>query len=154
MSKIILGIDPGKSGGISVYGEVIESTPASFFNIDKMPETETDIIDLFNDIASFKTAGVKTFHAYIENVASSPQMGVVSSFTFGYGYGVLIGALLANKIPFTKVRPQSWQKDLKCLSKGDKNVTKRRAQQLFPGYKITHNVADSMLIAYWGYLAS
>ena len=36
------------------------------------------------------------------------------------------------------------------LSKGDKNVTKSRAQELFPELKITHAIADALLIAEYG----
>jgi hypothetical protein len=36
------------------------------------------------------------------------------------------------------------------MSKGDKNVTKRRAQQLFPQLKVTHAIADALLIAEYG----
>ena len=34
-----------------------------------------------------------------------------------------------------------------CLTGGDKNVTKRKAQSLFPWVKVTHAIADSMLLA-------
>jgi hypothetical protein len=37
-----------------------------------------------------------------------------------------------------------------CLTKGDKNVSKRKAQELFPSTKVTHAIADSMLIAAYG----
>ncbi len=43
-----------------------------------------------------------------------------------------------------------WQKEMGCLTKGDKNVTKRRAQELFPTLKITHAIADALLIAEYG----
>jgi len=33
-----------------------------------------------------------------------------SMFTFGRGVGVLVGLLLAMKVPFREVSPQSWQK--------------------------------------------
>ncbi len=33
------------------------------------------------------------------------------------------------------------------LTKGDKNVSKRRAQELFPALKVTHAIADALLIA-------
>jgi hypothetical protein len=56
-------------------------------------------------------------------------------------------ALTAASIPFERVRPQAWQKALACMTKGDKNVSKRRAQELFPSMKITHAIADSLLIA-------
>jgi hypothetical protein len=45
-----------------------------------------------------------------------------------------------------------WQKALGCLTKGDKNITKRKAQEMFPGIKVTHATADSLLIAHYGTL--
>ena len=89
-------------------------------------------------------------HAYIEQVHSSPQMGVKSAFTFGNGFGHLEMALTAAGIPFTRIRPQVWQKELGCLTKGDKNVSKRKAQELFPSMKVTHATADALLIAKYG----
>jgi Holliday junction resolvasome RuvABC endonuclease subunit len=77
-------------------------------------------------------------------------MGVKSAFTFGNGFGHLEMALTAAGIPFERVSPQRWQKALGCLTKGDKNVSKRRAQELFPSMKITHATADALLIAYYG----
>jgi len=110
-----------------------------------MPDTLQDLWELFRDIASEGEC-----HAYIEQVSSSPQMGVVSAFTFGNGFGHLEMALTAAGIPFTRVRPQVWQKELGCLTKGDKNITKRKAQELFPSLKVNHATADSLLIATYG----
>jgi hypothetical protein len=107
-----------------------------------MPDTLKDLWELVLDI---KMTGDCT--AVLESVSSSPQMGVVSSFSFGRGYGNLEMALTAASIPFERVRPQVWQKALACMTKGDKNVSKRRAQELFPSIKITHAIADSLLIA-------
>jgi crossover junction endodeoxyribonuclease RuvC len=76
-----------------------------------------------------------------------PKQGVSSTFKFGVNYGFLRGMLTAHKIPFEEVTPQKWQKAMGCLSKGNKNVTKAKAQQLFPNLKITHKVADALLIA-------
>jgi hypothetical protein len=59
-------------------------------------------------------------------------------------------ALTAAQIPFERVRPAAWQKALGCLTGGDKNVSKRRAQELFPQLKVTHATADALLIAYYG----
>jgi len=92
----------------------------------------------------------RKYKAYIEQVSSSPQMGVVSAFSFGRGYGNLEMALTAAGISFERVRPQVWQKALGCMTKGDKNVSKRKAQELFPDRKITHATADALLIAYYG----
>ncbi len=37
-------------------------------------------------------------------------------------------------------------KTLDCMTGGDKNVTKRKAQELFPEIKVTHAIADALLI--------
>jgi hypothetical protein len=136
--KTIIGIDPGKGGGIAW---IYDGRPC----VEKMPDTLKDLFDLLLDIASNSDCS-----AYLEQVASSPQMGVKSAFTFGNGFGHLEMALTACSIPFQRIRPQAWQKELGCMSKGDKNVTKRRAQELFPELTITHATADALLIAEYG----
>lgn len=149
--QTVIGIDPGVNGGIAW----ITGGKAC---VEKMPDTLEDLWDLICDIASGKggssearlNTAVLGCRAYIEQVSSSPQMGVVSAFSFGRGYGNLEMALTAAGVPFERVRPQVWQKSLGCLTKGDKNVTKRKAQEMFPGIKVTHATADSLLIAAYG----
>ena len=111
-----------------------------------MPETERDI---FEKLKFYRDNGGSCV-AYIESVHSMPKQGVSSTFTFGRNYGFLRGCLCALEIPYHEVTPQKWQKALECLSHGDKNVTKARAQQLFPKLKITHAIADALLIAEYG----
>ena len=140
----IIGIDPGTNGGIAW---IADGKPC----VEKMPDTLQDlwelICDIHSDMGQMKQAPIK---AYIEQVSSSPQMGVKSAFTFGNGFGHLEMALTAAGIPFERVRPQVWQKALGCMTKGDKNITKRKAQELFPEIKVTHAIADSLLIAHYG----
>jgi hypothetical protein len=138
-----IGIDPGKSGGIAWIQDG-ESC------VEKMPDTLQDLWELLENIAINAQLDNLKIHAYLEQVSSSPQMGVKSAFTFGNGFGHLEMALTAAGIPFTRIRPQVWQKELGCLTKGDKNVTKRKAQELFPSMKITHATADALLIAKYG----
>ncbi len=137
---ITIGIDPGKKGGISFFEMGLPLRDG--VTVVKMPATERDLWDLF--------AAVESGTAYIERVHSSPQMGVVSSFTFGYGYGVLVGLLTAAKIPIIEVSPSKWQGVLGCRTKGDKTITKRLAQRLFPFIKVTNDTADALLIGYYG----
>jgi Holliday junction resolvasome RuvABC endonuclease subunit len=136
-----IGIDPGQSGGIAW---IQDGRPC----VEKMPETLADLWEMIESIQRHETHGM-TF-AYIEQVHSSPQMGVKSAFTFGNGYGHLEMALTAAGIPFERVRPQKWQQAMGCMTKGDKNVSKRRAQELYPQLKITHATADALLIATYG----
>ena len=56
-------------------------------------------------------------------------------------------ALCAATIPYEEVTPQKWQKALGCRTGGDKNVSKARAQALFPLQNITHAIADALLLA-------
>lgn len=134
----IIGIDPGKSGGIAWIRE-------GRLWVEKMPDTIKDLWELVQSIA-FDGA----CKAYLEQVSAMPKQGVTSCFTFGNGFGHLEMALTAAGIPFERVRPQKWQKALGCSTGGDKNVSKRRAQELFPGTKFTHATADASLIAEFG----
>ena len=140
---MIIGIDVGKNGAVAW-------TAAGDTIVEKMPDTVRDLWDLIAGIASDSRSNRETPHCYLEQVSSSPQMGVVSAFSFGNGFGHLEMALTAAGISFTKVRPQVWMKHLGCMTKGDKNITKRMAQQLFPDIKVTHTNADALLIHEYG----
>jgi hypothetical protein len=131
---IYIGIDPGKSGGMAaIVGSVAVYT--------KMPATERDVLDWFSEWPPLNS------FALLERAQTMPRQGVVSAFTYGRGYGALLMALTATKIPFDLVAPAVWQRAMGCLSRGDKNVTKRRAQQLFPKLTVTHAIADALLLA-------
>lgn len=128
-----IGIDPGVAGGLAWTGP---EGPAA----ERIPQTEREVFEL---LAAHAADAV----AVIERVHSSPQMGVVSAFTFGRGYGFLRGCLVALGVPFVEVAPATWQKAMACLSHGDKKITKSRAAQLCPHLKVTHATADALLLA-------
>jgi hypothetical protein len=133
-----IGIDPGRSGGIAIITEYT-------VHFCKLSETERDIADWL-----FQRTHVGVFggqRALLEKVHSMPKQGVASTFTFGTNYGFLRGLLTGLKISFDDVTPQRWQKAMGCLTHGDKNLSKAKAQQLFPELKITHATADALLIA-------
>ncbi len=138
MSTHYIGIDPGASGGIALLdadGEILAA--------EKYGDTQHDTGEQFRRIIG---ATERPF-ALIERVHSMPKQGVASSFKFGESYGFLKGLLVGLAIPYDDVTPQKWQKLMGCLTRGDKNVSKAKAQQLFPGLKITHATADALLIA-------
>jgi len=144
MSRITIGVDPGANGAIAWIDERGKSC------VEKMPDTLQDLWDLILDIKCSSWDQHQPCKAYIEQVSSSPQMGVVSSFSFGRGYGNLEMALTAAGIPFERVRPQVWQKAMGCMTKGNKNISKQKAQELFPDKKVIHATADALLIALYG----
>jgi len=143
---IYIGIDPGVSGGVAVIvGREIVTRAFSTL-------TDRDVIDLLEGYNPSVFQAWGGSHAVIERVNAGVftigrRMGVVSAFTFGKSYGKLLMALTAAHIPFDEVQPVKWQTVMGCRSRGDKNVTKARAQQLFPQLKVTHAIADALLIA-------
>lgn len=136
----VIGIDPGKSGGIA-YLSIGQELAY------KMPETERDIYDLIIKLSKLEPNPKRI---YIEKVHAMPGQGVTSMFSFGQNYGFLRACLIASEVPFEEIRPAQWQNLLGCKTKGNKNVTKSKAQQLFPDIKITHAIADALLIAEYG----
>jgi hypothetical protein len=143
--EITIGVDPGANGGIAWI------TSDGKACVEKMPDTLQDLWELVESIG-FEAPDFTPYQikAYIEQVSSSPQMGVVSAFSFGRGYGNLEMALTSAGIPFERVRPQVWQKALGCMTKGNKNITKTLAAELFPSIKATHWSSDALLIAHYG----
>lgn len=146
MVKAVIGIDPGQSGGISVIADngngVLQSV------VHKMPETLVDIVYLLREIR----AQWGEPHVFIERVGAMPKQGVSSTWKFAFHTGSLMGVIAGLGLEVTQVRPMDWQKTLGCLTGGDKNISKNRAQQLFPHLKIIHATADALLIGKYGFL--
>jgi Holliday junction resolvasome RuvABC endonuclease subunit len=146
MSEIIIGIDPGMNGGMACITGYGPTTIYTFTD-----KTRTDICDELRAWAGDGDEFTRQdCFAYIELVHTMPKQGVVSSGKFMKNYGVLLGALATLKVPHEEVSPAKWQRALGCLSHGDKNVTKAKAQELFPSIKCTHAISDALLIAEYG----
>lgn len=151
MSCTILAIDPGQNGGFAInYG--VNKPPA----IQTMPETECDVLATLTMIGryavshnDFKVAIMEDQTGCIAGVRNSPT----SSFAFGRGFGFLLGVLRCQGWQLHLVRAQKWQRALNLGSKAQaggrtawKNQLKVRAQQLYPGLKITLATADALLL--------
>ena len=138
---IFLGIDPGKKGGMAfIGGSGVHTVP---FVMKFTAYQSSPVAGTLYDFAEHITA------AALEKVHSMPTQGVKSVFSFGENFGWWQGILDAVDIDYELVTPQRWQTDLDCRTGGDKNVTKRLAQELFPDVKVTHAVAEALLIAEW-----
>lgn len=147
----IIGIDPGPGGGLSAI-DIVQGVVA-----DKMPESHRDLFELLYH--SYRNMGSSVV-AFVEKVNAGPKMGSSAAFKFGQSVGSIHMACIASGIRMELVSPQKWQKELglivsgRGLGQGDtekKNRNKARAQELFPGLKITHAIADALLIAEYGW---
>jgi len=138
--RFIIGIDPGAGGGVGVYDGL------QYMRVIKMPATEDDLVSFF------KRAAEHNPNIFMEKVHAMPGNGVVSMFSFGQQVGTIKTALAAagllDRTQF--ITPQEWQRAIGCLTKGDKKVSKKAAETMFPNLTITHATADALLITEYG----
>lgn len=138
---VLIAIDPGDSGGIAYERD--EEIVA--IKLKGMTDQ-----DLFRFLALLEPGTV-----FLEKVGPTPQMGVTSAFSFGGNYRAIKMACVAAGLRLEHVTPQRWQSALRLkkipggIGKNDtakKNRNKQRAQELYPQMKITHAIADALLI--------
>lgn len=149
--KVVIAIDPGKSGGVAVAGFGATACHA-------MPETEGDVLDLIRGLKSgADVEGVEAI-CVLEEVSGFARKAQPGSamFRFGENFGFIKGVVQALGIKLELVRPQVWQKAFglgtasACASKTEwKNKLKAEAQRRFPHLHVTHKTADALLILEW-----
>ena len=98
-----MGIDPGKKGGIAIIDQNRK--------LETFPMQDPQELDQI-----FKRVHKSLVHVFLEKAQALSKggkaQGVKSMFTYGEGYGIIQGLLIAYKIPFTLVTPQFWQKTM------------------------------------------
>ena len=167
---IIVGIDPGITGGVAVLysrrGMVdavnLYDTPVEQKKKANGKNKTEYLPSLMAGILRDYVNSRQDAHAFIEQVSAMPGQGVTSMFGFGKGYGIWIGILAALGIPYTFVTPQSWKKEL-MQGEHDKEAAVGRALQLYPQCSAELTVrrgavtkpqalgrADALLIAEFG----
>lgn len=119
MTISVCGIDPGYTGGLSIFLENSLDNPFIY----KMPVIKTvkkvngkkktkQSYDLLEIRRIFKKNLNKNTIFAIEKVSSMPMEGSVSSFNFGFGCGSLEGLIIGlfDKKPLL-ITPQKWKKN-------------------------------------------
>lgn len=129
-SKIICAVDPGKDGAICLIREnkeliKLSIMPTVMVGSKKKKRREYDIPTIVSLIR-------QADECVIEKVHSMPKQGVASMFSFGAGYGLIIGIAAGNDKPYTLIHSRTWKANmLRDMSK-DKNASVIRAKQLCP----------------------
>tara|TARA_R110002020_G_scaffold118349_2_gene270574 strand:+ start:2619 stop:3095 length:477 start_codon:yes stop_codon:yes gene_type:complete len=137
-----IGIDPGKSGGVTmIQGKKIKTY--------KCPQRTEDMSILFSLlIGDSSSYDVKLL---MERVWARPNNAVRSAFAYGVNYGQWMGIIACHEVPLQTCLPNQWISYYKC----DKNLEyqerkrwlKEKAKSLYPNLNITLTTADSILIA-------
>jgi len=145
--RFSIGIDPGQKGGIAAIdslGEVPTSTI-------KMPMVgkDFDIPTICNILNQFPP---ELTVVTIESVHSMPGQGVASTFSFGRGYGILIGASIALGFKTEFVPPQTWKKEVLLGTKKDKDAALSYVNRVYPENNIGRHdgMADAICLAEYG----
>ena len=141
-SKVI-GIDPGKSGGISV----IEDGKVKAY---KCPKTVEDMAVLFSLICGDTPR--TEIYAVMERVWARPNNASSRAFAYGVNYGSWLGVMASNEVDCKPVLPLTWMQHFECPKALKKQNRKRwlkdKAKELCPYIKrVTLVTADSILIA-------
>lgn len=146
-TRYVIGIDPGMRGGIALLENEV---PRLWWKIEGC-----SIRDLWIILGG--CAAYKPIVAYIEDLHAT-NTSYVANWKLGRNYGHLEALLTAHQIATARVKPKMWQGEY-GLARKTKNETdtqkknrhKAIAEELFPNVeKVTHAIADALLIAEWG----
>ena len=146
---VVLGIDPGLSGGFAWLGDgPLKTFPFPSVKAAKGREANwaliADALD-FNPVID---------HAFIERVGAMPNQGSSSGFKFGFNAGGVRGMVAMLRVPVTYIIPTTWKKFHKLPA--SKDASRARASELFPAnaHEFARvkddGVAEAALIAYYG----
>jgi Holliday junction resolvasome RuvABC endonuclease subunit len=146
-----IGIDPGSCSGCIAILTVNELNEIVFYYTIEFSKMTTK--EWFKELKEL-TEG-ETNSVILEKVHGMPGMNVTAISSFMKNVGHIEMALLALNLPFKEVTPQSWMKHYGMKRKEGETKTewKRRLRELLqrtlPGFNVTNDTADAMLIAYY-----
>lgn len=161
-NKMWVGIDPGADGVIATY-----HNDWKFYPMPKIGD-KVDVNQLgkiFKEISRYESV-----HVVIEDIHAIFGASAKSTFNFGWISGIIEGMLVSNSIPFTKIQPKTWQKEMfqgvpvqqklsstgKTMVNNPKLMAEIAAKRLYPDIdlrrtdrckKSDENKVDALLIA-------
>jgi len=148
--KILIGIDPGISGGLSAIYEGGNLAPVAYPCPDTVSEMEIIFYNLYCNLPYGEPV------VTIEKQQAFPGQGVSSTYKLGRNMGAWEGIIAARGIPVITVAAGKWMRHFGTMP-SDRAERKRHlkeiAQQRFPNLqtgKVTLKTADALLIALYG----
>lgn len=163
MNKVIIGIDPGLSGGIAVItpeAYTVHDIPVLDIKKGKSVKhryNAVEIARMFRSVMQGSAAKDWRIQVWLEDVHAMPKQGVTSMFSMGRGLGIYEGIISALGLPLNYISPITWKKKVMCGQGKEKDAAVYKAQQLFPQAvlstprgRLLDGRAESLLIAYYG----
>jgi crossover junction endodeoxyribonuclease RuvC len=164
---VVIGIDPGISGGISVIdkdtGIPISGKPMPVTKSKKNSIDPNGLASLLSQYDGGYVCDEKVYVVLlviIEQVHSMPKQGVASVFSFGRSLGIIEGVVGTLGLPYQFVTPQRWKKVvLDGFANKDKNDSIAYCNRRWPGFDLkatersrkSHDgIADALCMAEYG----
>ena len=150
---IIIGIDPGISGAISIVEDkkILEVYDTPTMIEGKKNKRQVNSAQVTNIIKERLNSEKKVI-VVVEHVNAMPGQGVTSMFNFGQSFGVIKGICAALGLPIYFVRPTKWKKHFNLI-KTNKDASRTKVIETYPEIsnklhrKKDSNRADAILIA-------
>jgi crossover junction endodeoxyribonuclease RuvC len=150
---IIIGIDPGISGAISILEnkKILEVYDTPTMIEGKKNKRQINSAHVTNIIKE-RLSNEKEVMVVVEQVNAMPGQGVTSMFNFGQSFGVIKGICAALGLPIYFVRPAKWKKHFNLI-KTNKDASRTKVIEAYPEIssklhrKKDSNRADAILIA-------
>ena len=150
---IIIGIDPGINGAISIIEnkkiiEVYDTPTMIDGKKNKRQINGAQVTNIFKE----RLNGEKEVVVVVEHVNAMPGQGVTSMFNFGQSFGVIKGICAALNLPIYFVRPAKWKKHFNLI-KTHKDASRTKVIEIYPeissqlSRKKDSNKADAIIIA-------
>ena len=113
---IIIGIDPGINGAISIIEnkKVLEVYDTPTMIDGKKNKRQINSAQVTNIIKEILNKD-KEVIVVVEQVNAMPGQGVTSMFNFGQSFGVIKGICAALGLPIYFVRPSKWKKNIMII---------------------------------------
>jgi len=156
MSGVIIGVDPGFSGGIAVLFHGSSIGDQYVYDMPTAPnakgKNELNLPDLFSKLTARSSSGPTVM--WVEKVGARPGQGVSSMFRFGQQVGAIEMAAAAHGYIMRYVTPGVWKAYFGLSA--DKGVARGCAMKRFP--KLADQLtrvkddgrAEALLIALYG----
>ena len=150
---IIIGVDPGISGAISIIEnkKILEVYDTPTMIEGKKNKRQINSAQVTNIIKE-RLNKEKEVVVVVEQVNAMPGQGVTSMFNFGQSFGVIKGICAALSLPIYFVRPTKWKKHFNLI-KTNKDASRTKVIEAYPEIssklyrKKDSNRADAILIA-------
>ena len=150
---IIIGIDPGLSGGIAVLdnNKVLELFDMPVMADGKKNKKQLNSA-LLAKLIKEKTSNSSESAVIVEQVNAMPGQGVTSMFNFGQTFGAIKGICATLELPIFFVRPSKWKKHFELIN-SSKDASRTKAIEMYPNLaeklskKKDVNKSDAILIA-------